>query len=69
MMGKSLIYIGIILIILGLLLTFGEKINLGKLPGDIIIKRDNFTFYFPVTTMILLSLVLSLVIFIVNKLS
>ncbi|MEQ8338446.1 MAG: DUF2905 domain-containing protein [Cyclobacteriaceae bacterium] len=69
MMGKSLIYIGIILIILGLLLTFGEKINLGKLPGDIIIKKDNFTFYFPITTMILLSLVLSLIIFIVNKLS
>ncbi|MEQ8553565.1 MAG: DUF2905 domain-containing protein [Cyclobacteriaceae bacterium] len=68
-MGKSLIYIGIILIILGLLLTFGEKINLGKLPGDIIIKKDNFTFYFPITTMILLSLVLSLIIFIVNKLS
>ena len=68
MMGKSLIYIGIILIILGLLLTFGEKINLGKLPGDIIIKRDNFSFYFPITTMILLSLVLSLIIFIVNKL-
>jgi len=67
-MGKSLIYIGIILIILGLFLTLGGKINLGKLPGDIIVKRDNFTFYFPITTMITLSLILSLVIFIVNKL-
>ncbi|XOV92335.1 MAG: DUF2905 domain-containing protein [Bacteroidota bacterium] len=67
-MGKTLIYIGILLIIIGILISFGGKINLGKLPGDIIIKRENFTFYFPITTMILLSLILSLVIFIFNKL-
>ncbi|MBV6643141.1 MAG: DUF2905 domain-containing protein [Cyclobacteriaceae bacterium] len=67
-MGKSLIIIGVILIILGLFITFGGKINFGKLPGDIIVKRENFTFYFPITTMILLSLILSLVFFIVNKL-
>ncbi len=67
-MGKTLIYIGIILIVLGLFLIYGGKFNLGRLPGDFIIKRENFTFYFPVTTMILLSLLLSLILFIVNKL-
>lgn len=67
-MGKLLIHIGIILIIVGIILVTGNKINLGKLPGDIVIKRENFTFYFPVMTMILVSVLISLVLFIVNKL-
>ena len=60
--GKTLIIFGIILLGVGLLLTFFNKIPyLGKLPGDIFIKKDNFTFYFPLATSILISTILSLI--------
>ncbi len=61
-MGKVFTLIGIVLLVLGLLLTFFEKLplGLGRLPGDIMIKKDNFTFYFPLGTSIILSVVLSL---------
>jgi hypothetical protein len=50
------------LLILGVLLTLSGKIPwLGRLPGDIVIQRDNFSFYFPLTTSILLSIVLSII--------
>lgn len=59
--GKTLIIIGLLLVLIGFFLTFGGKIPwLGKLPGDIRIERDNFSFYFPLGTSILLSVVLSL---------
>ncbi|QID33404.1 DUF2905 domain-containing protein [Pampinifervens florentissimum] len=60
--GKVILLMGVVLVILGLLLTFFEKLplGLGRLPGDIVIKRDNFTFYFPLGTSIILSVVLSL---------
>ncbi|WPM31415.1 DUF2905 domain-containing protein [Hydrogenobacter sp. T-2] len=60
--GKVLLLMGFVLLILGLLLTFFEKLplGLGRLPGDIVIKRDNFTFYFPLGTSIILSVVFSL---------
>ncbi len=55
--AKLLIFLGILLILFGLLLLFGSKIPMiGRLPGDIIIQRKNFTFYFPLTTLILLNL-------------
>jgi len=61
-MGKTLIFIGIMLIALGLFLNFNGKIPfLGKLPGDIYIKRDNFSFYFPVTTCIVISIIISII--------
>lgn len=61
-LGKILIIFGIVLVLVGLILTTGIKIPyLGKLPGDICIKRSNFTFYFPLTTCILLSIILSLI--------
>ena len=60
--GKILIIFGGTLLILGALLTLGGKIPwLGRLPGDIVIQRDNFSFYFPLTTCILLSIVLSMI--------
>ena len=60
--GKLLILLGLILVVLGLFLTWGGKIPyLGRLPGDIHIHRDNFSFYFPLTTCILISLLLSLI--------
>jgi hypothetical protein len=63
-MGKFLVLIGLIFLGLGLLLTLMSHFSFfkfGKLPGDIYIKRDNFTFYFPLTTSILLSVLLTLI--------
>ena len=60
--GKTLFFFGIILIAVGILLTFMNKIPfLGKLPGDILIQKKNFTFYFPLMTSILISIILSLI--------
>jgi H+/Cl- antiporter ClcA len=67
--GKILIIIGIIIVITGLILYFaGNKFSwLGHLPGDIRIERENFRFYFPITTMIVLSAVLTLILWIIRK--
>lgn len=66
--GKLLIFAGIFIAILGVLFFFGDKIPfLGKLPGDIIVRKKNFTFYFPIVTSILLSLLISLIIYFFRK--
>jgi len=65
-MQKILIIIGIIILVLGLLYPFLKKIGLGQLPGDIIYKSDNSTFFFPIVTCIIISVVLT-VIFNLNK--
>ncbi len=63
-MGKSLIIIGVILVVAGIFLTFGGGLpRIGRLPGDIIIQKKNFTFYFPIVTCILISIVLSFIFF------
>jgi len=63
-MPKLLISIGIILIIVGIIWHFGGRFfSLGKLPGDIVIKKENFTFYFPLMTSIILSIVLSAILY------
>lgn len=60
--GKSLILLGIILIIAGLFFTYGGRIPLlGKLPGDFRIQRENFSFYFPLASCLLVSVLLSLI--------
>jgi hypothetical protein len=60
-MGKMLIIVGIVLVVIGLAFTYGPKIPwLGKLPGDISIKKDNFSFYFPITTSIIISIILTI---------
>lgn len=61
--GKWLILIGFLILIAGIIfILFGDKLNwLGNLPGDIRIERDNFTFYFPVSTMIVISILLSII--------
>jgi len=66
-MGKWLIVIGIVCIAIGLILTYADKFPLGKLPGDISVERGNFKFYFPLTTCILISLLLSLILFLYNR--
>ena len=60
-LGKTLIFLGGILVVIGALLTFGGKLPwLGRLPGDLVIERDNFTFYFPIVTSIMISIIFSL---------
>lgn len=62
--GKTLIYLGILLVVIGLLLSVAGKMPwLGHLPGDIAIQRGRFTFYFPLTTCILISGIVSLVLY------
>jgi hypothetical protein len=60
-LGKMLILLGVFIILIGLFLLIGEKIPwVGRLPGDIIIRKKNFTFYFPIVTSILISIILTL---------
>jgi uncharacterized membrane protein YkgB len=60
-LGKMLILLGVFIILIGLLLLIGEKIPwVGRLPGDVIIRKKNFTFYFPVVTSIIISIILTL---------
>jgi len=61
--GKYIIAIGAILIVLGIIWYYwGDKLSfIGRLPGDIRIERDNFSFYFPITTMIIVSVLLNLI--------
>jgi len=68
-MGRALIVIGIALVIAGVLVTLGEKlpIRLGRLPGDIVIRGKNTTFYFPLVTSLLLSVLLSAVMWLLGR--
>ncbi len=66
-MTRILVTLGIILVIVGIAWPWLVKLGLGRLPGDIVIERENFRFYFPITTMILVSLVLSLIFWLFRK--
>ena len=68
-LGKILIISGIILVVAGLILFFaGSKLNwLGHLPGDIRIERENVRIYIPLTTMIIISILLSVILFLIRK--
>lgn len=66
-MSRWLVVVGIVLIIIGLLWPLITKLGLGHLPGDIHVKRDNFDFYFPLTTSILISLAVSLILWLLRK--
>ncbi len=67
-LGKMLVLFGAALIAVGLLLWFGPKFPwLGRLPGDIAVERGNFRFYFPLVTCILISLVLTLIAWLLRK--
>jgi len=66
-LGKLLIVLGSIMVVVGVVLFFFNRIPfLGKLPGDILIQKKNFTFYFPIVTSIVLSILLSLVFYLIN---
>jgi cell division protein FtsW (lipid II flippase) len=67
-MGKLLIIIGIVFIVAGIIVMYSDKIPyLGKLPGDIQVERENFKFYFPVMTSIILSILISLILYFINR--
>lgn len=66
-MARYLIIIGMALIVLGIGWPLLEKLPLGRLPGDIVIRRENFQLYFPITTSILVSLVLSIIFWLLRK--
>jgi hypothetical protein len=67
-LAKVLIVTGLILIVLGAIVWgFGSVSMLGRLPGDIYVRRGNFTFYFPITTAIVISIVLSLLVSLLRR--
>jgi hypothetical protein len=66
-MARFLIVLGLAILVIGILWPFLARIGLGRLPGDIVIERDNVTFYFPLMTCLLLSLLFSLVFWVVNR--
>ena len=66
--GRILIYLGLFLVIVGIAFTFIGKIPwLGHLPGDITIERERFTFYFPLATCLIISIILSLVLYLLRR--
>ncbi|WP_207384167.1 DUF2905 domain-containing protein [Legionella nagasakiensis] len=67
MIQKSLIIIAIILLLLGLFWPLIKKIGIGQLPGDIIIRKGNFTFYFPITTSVLISILIMIILWFLNR--
>ena len=59
-LGKMILTFGIVLVVIGLFMIIGGKFGLGKLPGDIFIRRDNVTFFFPIVSSIIISIILSI---------
>ncbi len=66
-MTRILVTLGVILIVAGLVWPWLVKLGLGRLPGDIVIEREGFRFYFPITTMVLVSLVVSVIFWLFRK--
>lgn len=65
---RLLVIIGVLLVVAGLLWPWLAKLGLGRLPGDIFIERDGFRFFFPITTAILVSAVVSVILWVIRKL-
>jgi len=66
-MARFLIVLGLAILLVGLLWPYLSKFGLGRLPGDIVIERENVTLYIPLATCLLLSLVLSLIVWVANR--
>jgi hypothetical protein len=68
-MGRTLIVVGLVIVAVGVIITLGDKlpIKFGRLPGDIMIRGKNSVFYFPIVTSVLLSLILTLVMWLFNR--
>jgi hypothetical protein len=67
-LGKIFIYLGLVLVVIGVVLILAGKLPwLGRLPGDISVERENFSFYFPLATSILVSVIISLVLYFLRR--
>lgn len=67
-MAKVLVLVGAVLIVIGLVMLVFPKVPFwGRLPGDILIKKEHFTFYFPLVTSIVISIIISLILYFINK--
>ena len=66
-MQRALVIAGLVLLLTGLLWPWISKLGLGRLPGDLVIERENTRFYFPITTSILISLLLSVILWLFRK--
>ena len=66
-MQKVLIVLGLLIVLVGLAWPWISKLPLGRLPGDIVVDREDFRFYFPITTMIIVSVVLSVLLWLIRK--
>ena len=66
-MSRTLIIIGLLLVVVGVLWPWIQKLNLGRLPGDVIVEKENFKFYFPIVTSIVINIVLTLIFWIFRK--
>jgi hypothetical protein len=67
-LGRILIILGLVLVVTGIVITVAGRFTpIGKLPGDIVVRRNNFTFYFPIVTSILLSIVLTAVMWLIGR--
>ena len=67
MIQKTLIIVGILFVLVGLLFPFLRDIGLGRLPGDIVIKKENSSFYFPIVSCIVVSVIVSLLLMFFKK--
>ncbi len=69
-MGKMLIVLGLVIVVAGLVLYFSDRIpGIGRLPGDIVVRKENFTFYFPLATSIIISIIITLILYLIRKFS
>ncbi|THK34860.1 DUF2905 domain-containing protein [Ensifer sp. MPMI2T] len=66
-MSRVLIIVGLIIVAVGILWPWLTRIGLGRLPGDILIERENFTIYVPITTGLLFSILLSVILWLINR--
>ena len=66
-MGRILVLLGVVLVAIGLAWPWLQKLPFGRLPGDIMIKREGFQFFFPLTTCILISIVVTLILWLFRK--
>ncbi|GAC1436342.1 MAG: DUF2905 domain-containing protein [Thermoanaerobaculia bacterium] len=65
--GRILVMVGIAIAVLGVVMTFAGRTPLDRLPGDLVYKRDHFTFYFPLMTSLLLSVILTLILWLFRR--
>ena len=66
-MSRLLVTLGLVLLVLGLMWPWIGKLGLGRLPGDIVIERENFRLYLPITTSLIVSVVLSLILYLFRR--